>query len=68
MDGSYDDVQDDIDQMTGTTDQYTDANTKIYDGFKAVAFDQVKIKGNGTTIVKIYYERNYYNVDANYNE
>ena len=38
----------------------TAANAKSLNGFTAEAVEQETIKGNGTTIVNIYYKRNVY--------
>ena len=48
---------------TGTTGQLTDAVAKSYKGFTAPEeITQQIIKGDGTTIVNVYYERNTYDV------
>ena len=45
------------DSKTGTTDTETAAEAKSYTGFTAGKVTQQKIKGDGTTVVKIYYTR-----------
>ncbi|WP_301538548.1 InlB B-repeat-containing protein [Bifidobacterium panos] len=54
------------DPMTGTTDQDTAAAAKTtYTGFTAGTVTQQKIRGDGTTVVKIYYERDKHDVTFN---
>ena len=50
------------DMMTGTTAQPTTAAAKTYIGFTAKSFEQVAVAADGSTVVKIYYDRNSYNV------
>lgn len=54
-------------EMTGSIDAYTEAVAKKYDGFTAGEVARSPIAADGTTIVDIYYTRNYYMVqfDAN---
>ena len=50
---------------TGTTDEQTSASakdTKDYQGFTAQPITQETIKGDGSTIVSVYYKRNVYSV------
>ncbi len=47
---------------TGTTDGKTSATAKSYPGFTAQKITQEVIKGDGSTIVKVYYKRNVYEV------
>ena len=47
----------DTDNMTGTTDAQTNAEEKSYAHFTALAITQETIASNGSTVVKIYYER-----------
>lgn len=47
---------------TGTTDGKTSAAAKSYPGFTAQTITQEEIKGDGSTIVKVYYKRNVYEV------
>ncbi|MEG1192752.1 MAG: InlB B-repeat-containing protein [Clostridia bacterium] len=44
----------------GTVDQDTVAAVKAYDGFTAEDFTQKTIAADGSTVVKIYYTRNFY--------
>ncbi|NMN02706.1 cell wall/surface repeat protein [Bifidobacterium sp. DSM 109963] len=58
----------DTETKQGTTDQDTDAKAKTYTGFMApTEVTQEKIAGDGSTVVKIQYTRNKYDVtfDAN---
>ena len=48
----------DTENKTGTTDTMTVAAAKSYPGFTAQAVTQQTIKGDGTTIVQIKYDRN----------
>ena len=43
----------------------TEATAKTYEGFTAQSFSQVSINENGTTVVKIYYDRNVYTITFN---
>lgn len=43
---------------TGTTDENTSAQAKTYEGFTAKTVEQLKITADGSTVVKIYYDRN----------
>ena len=43
--------------MSGTTDAQTNAEEKTYAHFTALAITQETIAGNGSTVVKVYYER-----------
>lgn len=45
---------------TGTTGSKTSASAKSYTGFTAQTFSQSTISGAGSTVVNIYYHRNYY--------
>ena len=48
--------------LYGTTGAQTSARAKTYNGFTVQAITQETIKGNGATIVNIYYTRNVYEV------
>lgn len=48
--------------LYGTTGTQTSARAKTYNGFTVRAITQETIKGNGATIVNIYYMRNVYEV------
>lgn len=47
---------------TGTTGSKTKATAKSYTGFTAQTITQETIKGDGSTIVSVYYKRNVYSV------
>lgn len=47
----------------GTTDTYIIPTTKIFEGFTSPDSQQVKIHGDGSTIVNYYYKRNKYSVN-----
>ncbi len=55
------------DMMTGTTEQPTAAAAKVYIGFTVKPFDQAVVAADGSTVVKIYYDRNVYPVSWNVN-
>ena len=55
------------DMLTGTTGQPTTAAAKVYIGFTARPFEQAVIAADGSTVVKIYYDRDAYNVSWNVN-
>ncbi|MBV3417939.1 InlB B-repeat-containing protein, partial [Holdemanella biformis] len=48
---------------TGTTGKDANAKTKSYDGFTAQPVTKKTIKGDGSTIVSVYYKRNIYKVE-----
>ncbi|MGB4313342.1 MAG: VWA domain-containing protein, partial [Natronincolaceae bacterium] len=50
----------DTDNLTGTTGDLTAATAKTYIGFTVQAFTQETIAADGSTVVKIYYDRNSY--------
>jgi uncharacterized repeat protein (TIGR02543 family) len=50
----------DIDNLTGTTGAQTAAEAKDYEGFIVKEFSQATIAADGSTVVKIYYDRNEY--------
>ncbi len=52
----------DVETLTGTPGQFTNATANTYDGFTAEAISQQEILGNGSTIVYVYYQRNEYDV------
>ena len=51
-----------IETKTGTTGTKTKETAKNYKGFTAQTITQETIKGDGSTIVKVYYKRNVYSV------
>ncbi len=57
-DNKYTLVKADTQKLFGETGETTKAKAKTYPGFKpAKAFSQVKIKADGSTVIKIYYDR-----------
>ena len=58
-------VEDDTENLTGTTDSATSAEAKSYTNFTAQSFSQESIAPDGTTVVKIYYKRD--NVTMSFN-
>lgn len=66
-DGSYPDTPDETETFTGVAGEETAAHAKSYEGFTAGDVVQQRIAGNGSTVVRIDYERNGYTVtfDAN---
>ena len=52
----------DTEQLTGTTGADTNAQARSYTGFTAKTIDQKKIAPNGSTVVKLYYDRSKYTV------
>ena len=55
------------DTETGTTDEDTFATAKDYAGFTAKTIEQMKIAANGSTVVKIYYDRKEITLTLNLN-
>ena len=51
------------DELEGTTDTLTLAVAKEYEGFTVQGFSQEKIKGDESTVIKIYYDRNVYTMN-----
>ena len=49
-------------KLTGSIDAYTDAVARLYPGFTAGEVQRSKIAADCTTVVSIYYKRNYYMV------
>ena len=54
--------------MTGVTDDLTNAKSVKYDGFTMKSFEQQKIKPDGSTVIDIYYDRNSYNISWDVNK
>ena len=50
-------VEADTETKTGTTDEETSEEAKTYEGFTAKTVEQVKITADGSSVVKIYYDR-----------
>ena len=57
----------DKESKTGAAGQPTAAESKSYPGFTAQNFDQQTVKGDGSTVVKVYYTRNEYTLTYNLN-
>ena len=57
----------DTESKTGTAGQNTAAESKSYTGFTAQNFQQQTVKGNGSTVVQVYYTRNEYKLTYNLN-
>ena len=57
----------DTESKTGATGQPTAAESKPYPGFTAQSFEQKTVEGNGSTVVKVYYNRNEYTLTYNLN-
>ena len=53
-------ILEESESKAGTTGQPTAAAAKTYDGFTVKAFSQAVIAADGSTVVKIYYDRNEY--------
>ena len=60
LDDKYTKVEADTETKAGTTGEQTLAVAKTYTGFTAQKIEQQIIAGEGTTVVKIYYTRNSY--------
>ena len=61
-DDGYTEVVEDRETPTGVTGTKTAAVAKEYEGFTPLAFEQETIKGDETTEVNIYYNRNKFTV------
>ncbi|MBQ9430943.1 MAG: InlB B-repeat-containing protein [Kiritimatiellae bacterium] len=59
---TYTIVDSDTETKEGYTESDTEAVAKTYEGFTEKAFDQAEILADGSTVVKIYYDRNTYTV------
>lgn len=61
-------TQAETEKRTGQTDDYVGASlAKPYDGFYALPYENVKIAADGSTVVEVYYDRNYYLMDFTMN-
>ena len=56
-DSEYTLVTTDTENKTGTVGDYAYATVKSYEGFTAKQIEYVRIKADGSTVVKIYYDR-----------
>ena len=65
---NYPTTPSDVDNLTGTTDTLTNGSVKTYTGFTSPEITQVNIEGDGSTVIKLYYIRNSYNVELNSND
>ena len=54
--------------LSGTTGDQTNAAAKTYQGFTKQAIEQQTIKGDGSTIVNVYYQRNSYTIRFYYRD
>lgn len=52
----------------GTTDTMTNVTAEPKTGFTLQTIEQKNINGNGSTVVKVYYERNKYTLTFNFND
>ncbi len=57
----------DFEEFTGKRGSKTQAVSKTYDGFSVKDFIQEEINSDGSTVIKIYYDRNKYKVNFNSN-
>ena len=57
----------DKESKTGATGQPTAAESQSYPGFPAQNFDQQTVKGDGSTVGKVYYTRNEYTLTYDLN-
>lgn len=55
--GTYEIDNSATETLYGTTDTYTSAIAKTYTGFESLDYNQVIIKGDGSSVVSIYYDR-----------
>lgn len=61
-------TQAETEKRTGQTDDYVGASlAKPYDGFYALPYENVRIAADGSTVVEVYYDRNYYLMDFTMN-
>lgn len=61
-DDGYTRVDDDTQNITGFAGELTEASAKEYNGFTAKEIKQSEILEDGSTVVKIYYDRDVYTV------
>ena len=61
-DGTYASTPDLVENFTGTTDTTVPDNRNAYTGFKEATMSTLKIAGDGSTVVKYYYERESYTI------
>lgn len=66
-DDNYPTTPFETDNLTGTTDTLTNASVKTYEGFTSPSITQVNINGDGSTVIKLYYTRNSYDLSLSIN-
>ncbi len=66
LDGTYNETASETDYLTGKTNASVTPAVKEYKGFTAPETQTVKIKANGSLVVKYYYERNSYTLKWNF--
>ncbi len=66
LDGTYPDTPDETETIPGKVGEQTAAAAENYPGFTAQGFQQQEINADGSTVVKIYYERNSYQLTIDY--
>ncbi len=55
---TYEKITDDVESLKGVSLSKTEAQAKDYEGFTAKTIEQQTINRDGSTVVKIYYDRN----------
>ncbi len=60
-DDNYTQLTRDTQTLSGTTAENTNASAKTYAGFSAKNFSQKEIAADGSTVIKVYYDRNIIN-------
>ena len=63
LEGKYDKKASEKEVLNGTTDTKIVPNVKTYIGFTSPKKEETIIRGDGTTVVKYYYERNKYELN-----
>ena len=66
-DDNYPELPYETDNLTGTTDTLTNVEVNTYEGFTSPTITQVNINGNGSTVIKLYYDRNSYDLSLSQN-
>ena len=66
LDGTYPAAPDKRETLQGKAGEQTAAAAENYPGFTAQGFQQQEINADGSTVVKIYYERNSYQLTIDY--
>lgn len=65
IDNTYSVIANNCDTLYGITNEQTNAVAKTYEGFTAQTFEQQNIAANGSTIIRIEYNRNTYTLTWN---